>query len=226
MKKTNILWIILDLVFLLIFNIFFFILGGVEHNASVWISYGFIHFAYLMLLLTPFLIRKGKSAAVFGFSIYSISAVYFLVEFVTGLIFILALNDNYKAALLVQLCMAGLYVVMLISHMIANEHTADAEEKRQYQIAYVKDASAKLKKLMESIGDKEAKKKVERVYDAVYSSPVKSHPNLAQMENDIIQSINELEDAVSSGKNENIKSLANSLLSAANERNMRLKTLN
>lgn len=226
MKNTNALWIILDLIFLIIFNALFFALGGVEHSVSVWMSYGFIHFAYLMLILTPLLLRKGKSFAVFGFSLYSISSIYLLVELVAGIIFILVAPESPSAALLVQLIIAGLYGIMLISHMIANEHTADVEEERHYQITYVKDASIKLKGLLESVSDKEVKKKVERVYDAVYSSPSKSHTKLAQMETRILQDINELEDAISRGSRENIISLSNSLLSAANERNMLLRTLN
>ena len=224
MKKINVLWLILNLIFLIVFNAIFFVAGGVEHNASVWVSYGFIHFAYFMLLLTPKLIRKGKSAAVFGFSLYSISAVYFLIEFVTGIIFILVSPESFSAAFLVQLCIAGLYGILLVSHMISNEYTANAEEKRQIQIAYVKDASAKLKGLLENISDKETKKKVERVYDTIYSSPVKSHPDLEQKETHILQSINELERAITSGNKEDIISIANSLLSSINERNNLLKT--
>jgi len=226
MRKQNVLWIVLDLIFLIIFNAFFFLLGGAEHSASVWISYGFIHFAYFMLLLTPLLIRKGKSSAVFGFSLYSISAGYFIVGLIAGGIFILVAPESMTIALLVQLCIAGLYAIIFVSNMITNEGTADAEEKRQYQIAYVKDASAMLKGILESVSDKEVKRKVERVYDAVYSSPVKSHPNLAQTENLVLESINKLDDVIYSGDKENIISSANSLLSAVNERNMRLKTLN
>jgi hypothetical protein len=225
MKKKNILWGILNSIFLVVFNAFFFMGNTADYNASVWISYLFIHFAYLMLLLTPKLIRKGKSSAVFGFSLYSISAVYFLVEFVTGVIFILFSPENSSAALLVQLSIAGLYGIILVANMLANEYTADAEEKRQPQIAYVKDASAKLKGLLGRISDKEAKKTVERVYDAVYSSPVKSHPDLAQLENRILQSINELEQEVSAGNQEGIISVANSLLSSINERNNLLKSI-
>ena len=70
MNKKSVLWILLDLVFLAVFNTVFFVAGGTDHTASVWISYGFIHFAYLMVLVTPFLIRKSSSAAVFGFSLY------------------------------------------------------------------------------------------------------------------------------------------------------------
>ena len=223
MKKTNVLWIILDSIFLIIFNVAFFVLGGTEHNSSVWISYGFIQFAYVMLLLTPMLIRKGKSSAVFGFSLYSISSAYFFIELVTGIIFILVAPDGYQAALIVQLIIAGLYGIILISNMIANEHTADAEEKRQYDISYVKDASARLKGLLDDVIDKEAKRRVERVYDAVYSSPVKSHSSLAQIENHILLSINELDEAISAGNKEQILSAADSLLIAVNKRNTQLR---
>ena len=231
MKKINFLWIILDLIILIIFNVFFFVIGGSKNNASVnnvsvWISYGFIHFAYFMLLITPFLIRKGKSASVFGLSLYSISTVYFIIEFVTGIIFILASPESYIAALLVQLGIAGLYGIILVSNMIANEYTANAEEIRQHQIDYVKKASAKLKGLLDTINDKDVKKVVEKLYDVIYSSPVKSHPNFAHMENLILQSIDELENEVFTGNKEKLLSLANSLLAAVNERNSGLKTLN
>ena len=231
MKKINVLWIILDLIFLIIFNVFFFVIGSSKddalvNNVSVWMSYGFIHLAYFMLLITPFLIRKGKSAAVFGFSLYSISAVYFLIEFITGIIFIMVSPESYITALLVQLSIAGLYGIILVSNMIANEYTANSEEKRQHQIDYVKGASVKLKGLLENINDKDIKKMVEKVYDAVYSSPVKSYPNFEHMESRILQSINEFENEVSTGSKEKLISLANSLLVVVNERNMRLKMLN
>ena len=226
MKKINVLWIILDLIFLIIFNALFFVLGGTDHNTSVWMSYGFIHFAYLMLIITPILTRKGKSSSVFGFSLYSISSFYFLVQLTVGVVFILLASDSYTAALLTQLIIAGLYGIMIISNMIANENTADAEEKRQYQIEYVKDASARLKGLVDKISDKTAKKKVEKVYDALYSSPVKSHPSLAHMESNILLSINEISNAVSAGNNESIILLADSLLIAVNERNRQQKMLN
>jgi hypothetical protein len=214
------------LIFLAIFNTVFFIAGGVEHNASVWVSYGFIHFAYLMLLLTPKLIREGKSATVFGFSLHSVSSCYLIVELVVGVVFILISPASYKAALLVQLVIAGLYGISLISNLIANEHTDDAEEKRTCQIEYVKQASAELKGLLNSVSDKEVKKKVEKVYDALYSGPVKSHPNLVQAESQILMSIGSLKDAVYEGENTKIIAIAEVLLISVNERNRQLKMLN
>jgi len=225
MKKKNVLWIVLDLIFLIIFNAIFFMAGGSEHPTSVWISYGFIHFAYLMLIFTPFMIRKSKSSFVFGYSLYSISAIYFFIEFVTGIIFILISPETFQSAFLVQLSIAGLYGIVLISNMIANEHTADTEEKSQSQIAFVKDASIKIKGLLELISDKETKKKVEQVYDTIYSSPVKTHPNLEQVEKRILQSINDIELAVTTENKDEIISISKSLLLSINERNNLLKTM-
>ena len=223
MSRKNILGILLQLIFLVIFNVSFFAVGGVEHYTSVWISYGFIHFAYSMLLLVPRLIRKGKSSAVFGFSLYKISGTYFFIQLVIGMVFIVLSLPTHIIPLLVQFFIAGMYGVVLLLHMIANETTAKAEKKRQYQIEYVKDASAKLKILLDRITDKEVKKTIERVYDAVYSSPVKSHPELMQIENHILQYINELEDIVSTGNKSKIVSLANTVLNMVNERNTSLR---
>ena len=224
MKRENKLWIILDLIFLVIFNALFFGLGGIDHNASVWISYVFIHFAYIMLLLTPKFIRTGKSSAVFGFSIYFISSLYFLLELITGITFILLSPESFRIPFLVQLCIAGLYGIILVSNLIANERTANAQEKQQKHIDYVKKASVKMKELLDKTQDIEAKKKVEKVYDAIYSSPVKSHPNLEQIEEKIISSINELESVVLAGNKDSIILLADSLLSAINDRNLKLKS--
>ena len=226
MKKTNILWIILNSIFLIIFNTLFFMLGGTEHKASVWMSYVFIHFAYLMLILTPMLVRKGKSRAVFGFSLYSISTGYFLLQLVTGIVFMLIALDSINVPLMVQLCLAGLYGILLIVNMIANERTAEAEEKRQRQVSYIKDSAIRLKGVLDKVQDKNAKKRVEKLYDALYSSPVKSHPELAQVENHIMHSISELERAAYGGNKDAVIALADSALGAVNERNMRLRTLN
>jgi len=226
MKKTDILWQIMETIVLVIFNAVFFLLAGFEHSASVWISYAFIHFSFAMLIITPLLVRKGKSSWLFGATIYSISAFYFAVALIVGLVFIFIDPESINAPVVTQLIIAGLYGIILTANLISNEKTADAEDKRQYEIAYVKDASAKLKSLLDNIEDKATKKRVEKVYYAVYSSPVKSHPSLTQIENDILQSIDELEEAVEAKNYDAVASLAKSLLSAVNERNMRLKSLN
>ena len=226
MKKKNILWILLDIVFLAVFNTVFFMVGGTDHPASAWISYGFIHFSYLMILVTPFLIRKSSSQAVFGFSLYSVSAVYFFVEFIVGLVFIFIGSESYKASLVVQVIISGIYAVMLISNLIANEYTADSVEQHDDEVEYIKNAASRVKMLVGKASDKKANKEIERAYDLLHSSPSKSNNAVAPLESAILRAIYELESAVSSKDEDAIFSKSREIISLAETRNDELKKLN
>ena len=204
MNKKSVLFMLLDSIFIIVFNTVFFTVGGVEHPASVWISYGFIHFSYLMILIVPFLIRKNSNAAVFGFSLYSVSAVYFFVEFLVGLIFILIGSSSFKASLVVQIIIAGIYAVMLIANLIANEYTADKTERHEEEVAYIKDAASKVKLLIGKSKDKKANKEIEKTYDLLHSSPTKSMDSVKRIEMSIIDKIASLKSAVDADKEADI----------------------
>lgn len=223
MNKRRVLWILLDSVFLIVFNVIFFVAGGTSHPVSVWISYGFIHFAYAMLLITPFLIRRSTNTAVLGFPIYSISSAYFTVAFVAGLIFIFTHPESYKAALITQVVIAGIYAVMLISHMIANESTADSIERHEMELRYVKDASARLKGIMEPISDKKLRKKVEKLYDLLHSSPTKSNNSVRDYELTVLELIDVLESNINKNDIPAAETTISKIEQNASERNRRLK---
>lgn len=226
MNKKSILWVILDLIFLIVFNTVFFVAGGTEHPASVWISYGFIHFAYLMVLVTPHLVRKSSSAAVFGFALTSISSVYFLVEFVVGLIFVFMASESFKAALIVQVIIAGLYGILLVSHMLANESTADSIERHEDEVAFIKTASSRVKSLLGKVKDKKADKAIEKAYDLIHSSPTKSNATVHALESTVMSRISDLADAVQADNADLVITMAGEIISAMEERNRKLRLAN
>lgn len=226
MNKKSILYVLLDLVFLAVFNTVFFVIGGTEHPASVWISYGFIHFSYLMILVTPFLIRKSSSAAVFGFSLYSVSAAYFFVEFIVGLVFIFIDSESYKASLVVQIIIAGIYAVMLISNLIANEYTADSVEKHEDEVAYIKNAASRIKMLIGKTSDKKANKEIEKAYDLLHSSPSRSVATVKLLEEEIENKVSELEDVVASNNTTAIINVSGEIISLTEERNRKIRISN
>ena len=226
MNKKSVLWILLDLVFLIVFNTVFFVAGGMSHVPSVWIAYGFIHFSYIMVLVTPFLIRKSSSAAVFGFSIYSISATYFFVEFIVGAFFIILKQDSYKPSLITQIIIAGTYAVILLSHLLANEHTADSVERHETEVAYIKSAASKVKLLMGKMNDKKANKEIEKAYDALHSSPTKSNNTVRDIETNIKLKIDELESAVSTQNATKVQEISTALISLIQDRNQKLRQQN
>ncbi len=226
MNKKSVLYILLEAVFLVVFNIVFFVAAGTEHPASVWISYGFIHLAYLMVLVTPMLIRKSSSAAIFGFSLYSISSTYFFVEFIVGLVFIFMKSESYKIALIVQIILAGIYAILLLSNMIANEKTADSIEKHEDEVAYIKNAASRVKYLVGRANDKKANKEIERVYDLLHSSPTRSVSTVKMLEEQIHNMITSLEKSVLANDTAAIITYSGEIISMVEERNRKIRISN
>ena len=226
MKKTDVLWIIIDTIGLIVFNALFFVIGGGTSQVfSVWLSYAFIHFAYAMLIVTPVLVRGGKSGTIFGFSIHSISTGYFLLQLATGTVLIIIAMESYGIPLLIQLCLAGLYGILLLVSMITGERTAKYGGKRKPEALNIKETAIRLKAVQEKVNDKAAKKKVEKVYDTLRSSPAKPYPELAQIDNYIVQSISGLEQAAYAGDKGSVITISDSLMDALNDRKKRLKEL-
>ena len=76
MNKKVGLWIVLDLVLVIVFNVIFFMYGSETRTIAVWLSYIFIHIAYGMVIATPFLTRKGREYALFGITTFSITNTF------------------------------------------------------------------------------------------------------------------------------------------------------
>lgn len=159
----------------------------------------------------------------FGFSVYSISATYFLIEFVVGLIFIFLSQESVKAALIVQIIIAGIYAVILISHLLANESTADSVERREEEVSYIKTAASRVKALIGKIDNKKVNKEVEKVYDLLHSSPTRTIASVHSLEMEIKNKISELEGVVATKDNEAVITLAGELLQIIEERNRKIR---
>jgi hypothetical protein len=227
MKRVNILWLLLDSLFLMVFNLLFFMLGDAgDAKTSVWICYGFIHFAYFALLLTPLLVRKSGVGIDYRRPLYVVTSAYFLVELLVGVTLILIAPETVKVTIIIQAVLAALFLGWLLVYLIANEHTADNAERRETELQYVKESSAKLHSVLQQITDKTAGKKVERVYDLIRSSPSRSNADVHPLEQQVISEIKRLESVVNQNETEQIVSIADKIHRLAEERNRQLKTSN
>lgn len=226
MKKTKFFWYLLDSIFLIVFNLYFFLLKGIEQPASVWISYASIHLAYLMLLITPFFVRKGSVSADYGRPLFVITTSYFFLALIVGVVFIAISPESITVALLVQVTIAAIFAILLLTNLIANEHTADNIERHEVELKYVKESSSKLDSLLKQISDNAIRKKVEKAYDLIHSSQVKSSIKVQTIEQDVFNEISVLTDLVKNKKFESVEDEVNKICNLAEERNRQLKLIN
>ena len=226
MKKSKVLGSLIHLVVLALFNALYFGIGGVDHPASAWISYGFIHFSYVMVIITPYITQKGKDRATYAASMYTITSAYFAIELIVGAIIIIVAPEGHKFSLFSQLIMAAIYLIILFGNMIADEHTAKSVEKHEAELIYVKESCSMLKAIMSDISDKQLYRKVEKAYDLIQSSPVKSATNVLSLESQVISEIDNLGLAVRNDDATAISASADKIVRLANERNRFLRLSN
>lgn len=223
MNKKQVLWILLDLVFLIIFNTIFFLLGGVHNKASVWVAYGFIHFSYIMLLLTPSLCKRRSEQIEMRLSVDSVSLLYFWVTFVMGVVFIIVKPDTVKICVVANVVITGVYAIVLLTSLLANEYTADDLDIHDEELDYVKRGSSELRALIGLANDKKTAKQVEFLYDLIYSSPVKSHPSVKVYEGNVLALIEQLRTDIANGDDTNIHSTMDKIKENAGLRNRGLQ---
>jgi len=227
MKRVNVLWLLLNSLFLIVFNFLFFMLSDFENcNNSVWLSYGFIHFSYILLLLTPFFARRGKVEYIYRRPLFFVTTTYFMIQLGVGITFILIAPETVKVALIVQVILAGLFLTWLFAHLIANEHTADSAERREPELQFIKESSAKIYSVLQQITDRATAKKVEHVYDLLHSSPTKSNADVRPLEQQIISEIERFESVVSQNETAQIVSITDKIHKLVEERNRQLKIRN
>lgn len=226
MKKTKLFWYLLDTIFVIVFNLYFFLLTGKEHPVSVWVSYAAIHFAYFMLLATPYFVRKGSASADYKRPLFTVATSYFFLALVAGVVFIILAPESYKIALLVQATIAAVFVIILLGNLIANEHTADNVRKHEDELIFVKRASSELKSMIDSVPDKNLQRLIEKAYDLIHGSPVKSSPEVRSIETDIFNTINALSKQIANKEIANVEGSVNNICMLTEERNRTLKLLN
>ncbi|MDL2241994.1 hypothetical protein LJB91_03715 [Bacteroidales bacterium OttesenSCG-928-L03] len=225
MEKKNILWIALDSIFLIVFNVAFFLLAGTDNSTSVWIAYGFIHFSYLMLLLTPLCVKKGSASADYERPLYLFSTIYFIMTLLVGIAFVYFAPESNTAVILVNLIITGIYLVMFIGSMITNEDTATNREKHEAELKYVKEVGSLLNSLVKQISDADTARKVQDTYYFINSSPVASDSSVREIELNVIEEAGRLADAVYANNIEKINELAGRIHRLGSERNRKLKLI-
>jgi hypothetical protein len=225
MVRAKIYWYLLDSIFLIVFNIYFFMLKGTDQPSSVWISYGSVHLSYLVLIITPVLIRKGSNSVDYARPLFLITTIYFFMALVVGVVFIVNSPENIRVALLAQLTLAAIFIILLLVNLIANEYTADSIATHDVDLKYVKESASALHALLNKISDNKIRKKVEKAYDLIHGSPIKSSYGVRSIEQDVINEIENLDKAVRENNTENIEILADKICDLAAERNRQLKLL-
>lgn len=219
------LFFLFKIAFIAIFNAVFFLLTKANCIASVWVAFGFIHLAYLMILLSPLFVRKSaKSTHVFAESISFVIGAYFLLTFGTCLYFIFVPHVTILPVLITEIILTGLFFILLLLNIIFNNASAKNEDslrgdKSFLNNVYVKIEFIKLKKANSS----ELISELNALQEEAKYSPVKSCLQATEVQNKIIFILDEITAKIETLSDSDILTKAAEVSSLIKLRNLTIK---
>ena len=225
MKKTA-FSILISLIIIAVFNVFFFVLTGPERLASIWISYAFIHVAFLLFVFTPFLTKKSSARTVFGLSLGTVSLVYFILTVAVGIAFMFLNFKSIIIPLLVHVALLAAYLIILFTLMLSQEQVGQQLQRQEYERSVVKQNAARIQNLLYRIHDTQTQNEVRKAYNLVYSAPTKANAATAQIDQNISGVISQMEAFVNSGNNEELKKAAGIIQALIQQRQTALQNTN
>jgi len=157
-------------------------------------SYAFILCAYLIFISTPYFTKNMVNKTVQNMPIYAASFIYLIVQ-IAGGVYVSAYycNINPYGYVGVQSIVTGLYLIILLSLLYANETTYKKMERQQDDISYLRNVKTNLKNILLQTDNNDVKCLIEDLIDTIQSSPAKSNEDLYDLENKILDLTDELE---------------------------------
>lgn len=222
MTKKKLITILLESIFLIAFNVLFFINSGFEHPTGTWICYGFLHFSYLMMIFTPFIETKEYISKTTS---YTISSLYFVCELVFVLInLIFNKIIGAKFVISVQVILTAIYFIVFFTNLITNETTKNKASQHNIENNFIKLISTKAKYIESIISSSKEKNRMNNLYYTIHSSPIKSSNNVIIYEEKIVDSLDALENAAEQNDETMISEKITEIERLINKRNFILKT--
>ena len=223
---SKIIWVILDSLFLIVFNVCFFVLTTNKEwfpdgrTNVIWLNYGCIHFAYLLLLLSPLLSPRNVAKDTLPSTIMVVFRFWW-IELIAGCVLI-GIQIPFMYNVIVQVLLCSIYIGRICIMALANQDTSEKVARHEQELQYVKISEAQLRYMLSSISDKATLRKVEQVYDYIRTSPLRSHPQVHSIEQQVIDKVSML--SMLDDK-EQIASLADEIMRLAKQRNQQLLIL-
>lgn len=212
---------IISLVLLIVANIGIFCIGS-DFEADFWISYAYAMVASLITIYVLFFLEKEQKL-IFSYPIAAVTLTYLVVAVVLAWVCATFLDEHMMFLFLSQLFVLAAYIVMVIVTLTHNNAVKVQQAERGKDILNFKYILEEANEIISKMDYSDPnRKKVMHMYDALASGQVKSSPNVIDVEQRIMSTLNSLEMAVDSKNQESIDDCCKLLEQAADERKRKL----
>lgn len=222
MNSKQIMRTVVYIGYIIIYNLIFFMKGGMDSSTAGWIAYGFVWLAILISYIAPLYCKNYKRIPENLVTNYTFSWIYSAVTIVFNAIVILLKIKSVPLTLILNLIFAVLYLQQLFYSLRVNYEVETNLERTDAERQFVRDVSKKLQMCRQMTDDAALKKEIEKAYDAVRSCPLKSNDMAMNYEIKIIGLTDTLESKMDNNQNQEVPGIVQDILSNVKKRNAML----
>lgn len=219
MKTKNLSRAIIYLILLIVFNLIYYLTGGVDHSGATWMAYAFIHVALIVSYIAPLYCINYKRIPENLATIYGFAWLYSIVSIILNAVIIYSKTEKYKWGLILNVVLIGIYIIQLVINLSVNHAVEENLENVDAERQYVKEISYKLKDCLSQAKNSESKKAIERAYDIVRTSPLHSKGQAMNYEVEVIRLADKLADALTQNQEADVIQIADGICLNAQKRN-------
>lgn len=222
MNSKQIMRSVVYIGYIIIYNLIFFMKGGMDSSTAGWIAYGFVWLAILISYIAPLYCKNYKRIPENLVTNYTFSWIYSAVTIVFNAIVILLKIKSVPLTLILNLIFVVLYLQQLFYSLRVNYEVETNLERTDAERQFVRDVSKKLQMCRQMTDDAALKKEIEKAYDAVRSCPLKSNDMAMNYEIKIIGLTDTLESKMDNNQNQEVPGIVQDILSNVKKRNAML----
>lgn len=222
MNSKQIMRTVVYIGYIIIYNLIFFMKGGMDSSTAGWIAYGFVWLAILISYIAPLYCKNYKRIPENLVTNYTFSWIYSAVTIVFNAIVILLKIKSVPLTLILNLIFVVFYLQQLFYSLRVNYEVETNLERTDAERQFVRDVSKKLQMCRQMTDDAALKKEIEKAYDAVRSCPLKSNDMAMNYEIKIIGLVDTLESKMDNNQNQEIPGIVQDILNNVKKRNAML----
>ena len=222
MNSKQIMRTVVYIGYIIIYNLIFFMKGGMDSSTAGWIAYGFVWLAILISYIAPLYCKNYKRIPENLVTNYTFSWIYSAVTIVFNAIVILLKIKSVPLTLILNLIFVVLYLQQLFYSLRVNYEVETNLERTDAERQFVRDVSKKLQMCRQITDDAALKKEIEKAYDAVRSCPLKSNDMAMNYEIKIIGLTDTLESKMDNNQNQEVPGIVQDILNNVKKRNAML----
>lgn len=222
MNSKQIMRTVVYIGYIIIYNLIFFMKGGMDSSVAGWIAYGFVWLAILISYIAPLYCKNYKRIPENLVTNYTFSWIYSAVTIVFNAIVILLKIKSVPLTLILNLIFVVFYLQQLFYSLRVNYEVETNLERTDAERQFVRDVSKKLQMCRQMTDDAALKKEIEKAYDAVRSCPLKSNDMAMNYEIKIIGLTDTLESKIDNNQNQEVPGIVQDILNNVKKRNAML----